>query len=196
MLNLSRQAIHHLRAPRHYFAEDYAQAVAYGAAATWAIIFILFPPISAVQGIDEVSRVGWLSLTAFFSLVAIFGVIIKSEYRVELVGLIFMQVGPFFYGFTQIYYALDPSLTVKPGLPIPDPSQRYALIAFCAYTTLLALPKILRILRERRFAKNAVVTHDAISSHLTPEQAAEPGAFPDLDARGVSLDARNTDRGT
>lgn len=154
--------------------EDVLRAVAYFVVLLWAVVFLVYPPEAYVSTLDVATRIFWMSVCGLGAAVAVLGAIFRLDLKVELPGLIFMGIGPLFYFAAQMFYNLNP-------LPDTLPTARYALTFYALLPLMLTLPRMYGLYAESRRVKLIRLT---ASTPLTPEQAAQPGAFKIEPKRG------------
>lgn len=152
--------------PRATF-EDFLRAIAYLGFLAWAVVFLIFPPVSYEDALDFWTRLVWLGITAFGAALAAVGAARRIDLKMELPGLIFMLIGPLLYVAAQVYYLSHPSAD-------PYSSARQVLATYTLLPILLLLPRIWGLYTEARRLKKA---HAANRMKLTPHQEAQPGAF-------------------
>lgn len=123
--------------------EDLLRALAYTALAGWSVLFLVFPPIAYVSELDFATRATWMGITFIGAVTAATGAVFRFDLKVELPGLIFALIGPFFYFAAQAYLV---------GHPIPhtDPNARVHLIVYALLPILLSLPRIYALYMESR----------------------------------------------
>lgn len=153
------------RRPRPTF-EDILRALAYLGFAVWAALFLVFPPVAYLDALDVATRAFWMVVTGVGALMATVGVLLRWDLKGEFPGLIFMLIGPIFYFVAQIYYVIDP-------LPGADPHARISFSIYAILPVLLILPRLYALYMESRRLKKI----NSQRGKLTPEQAAQPGAF-------------------
>ena len=123
--------------------EDLLRAVAYSALASWTVLFLVFPPLAYASEIDFATRLTWMGITFLGAMTAAIGAIFRFDLKVELPGLVFALIGPFFYFAAQAYLVGHP-------LPHTDPNARVHLIAYALLPILLSLPRIYALYTESR----------------------------------------------
>lgn len=94
---------------------DFLRAAAYTAIGNWALLYILFPPVSFVA-LATYTRLIWLGITALGALIATIGCLTRLDVKVELPGVLFMLVGPLFYTVVNLWFIFLPSPLSGPVL--------------------------------------------------------------------------------
>jgi hypothetical protein len=128
--------------------EDHLRAFAYSVFAIWAVVFVVWPPMSFASALDEITRILWMAITFSAAVIAVIGACKRIDFKLELPGLFFMLVGPVFYFISQLFYIFAPTVASGP------PDQRISGAVYALLPTVLLLPRIIGLLREARRLKH------------------------------------------
>lgn len=100
--------------------EDKAHGISYALGAAWAVVFFLRTPAAFDVGLDRFILGGWMAVTLVGAVMAIAGVILRIDLKLELPGVIIMAIGP-------ALYALQQGFLVFSGEPGRDALTIFAL---------------------------------------------------------------------
>jgi hypothetical protein len=129
--------------------EDVLRGISYLMFVVWPIALLVFPPknLFSAIGDDLFPRAVWLGMTILAALVAAFGAFRRYDLKVELPGILGMQLGPVLYSFSNWWYVAFPDELN------PDPTNRIALAIFALLPSFLLLPRTYALTRESRRQK-------------------------------------------
>jgi hypothetical protein len=120
---------------------DWARAAGYVCGIVWAATFLAFTPPAYTEGLEIIIIVGWMAITVAGSLLALAGVILGIDIKLELPGIVVMAIGPTLYFLTQGFLAVNG----EPG--------REALTVFAFWHLILLSPRAVELISDARKAK-------------------------------------------
>lgn len=154
--------------------ENRFQTLTYFLFAGWAMVFLIFTPVSFSSVLATATIMLWLGSTLIGGLTAMLGSILHIDFKLELPGLILMLIGPGFYTLVLSWYLFFPPAGST------DHSGHYHLVVLALYLFAIPLPRIAKLHHSRKQATRLKQQSSELPE-LTDEQKAQPGAFPELE---------------
>ena len=155
-------------------AEDAARALGYAVWAFWGVLYLIYPPPPVPEVLELSTRLSWMLPTIVGAVFAILGALTRIDIKLELPAIILAIPGPVFYGITQLWLIFHPEILQSPA------EGRYAISVYAFLPTLLLLPRLLWLLRERKRLRRINAVRLQQISLMTDEERAQPGAGIDF----------------